>query len=395
MPLKILYHHRTQGRGAEGLHISGIVESFREMGHEVVVVSPPGIDPLMPKAVSSSDGPARSSGPLTAGWKWVAHHLPGFMFELAEMIYNVPSYFRLRRILARGKFDLVYERYAFFLLSGMVLARQFDVPFVLEANEVNGIEMRTRRQFFPRLCSRFERRLFAGCDAIHTVSSYLKQRIVESGIPAKRVFVAPNAFDIRAIEGSARSQSLVQKFGLAGKQVIGFAGWFSDWDRLDFLIDVVHGLKPAHPRIALLLIGDGPMVPRLREQVEQLGLAGNVIFSGPVPRSQVYEHIALLDVAVLPHSNRFGSPVVMFEFMGLKIPVVAPRLEPIMDVQEDGRTALLFDPLDKAQCLGAISNMLSDPPMGRRLASAAYNKLVGEHTWMRNAENALTSVGLR
>ena len=146
MPLKILYHHRTQGRGAEGLHISRIVESFREMGHEVVVVSPPGVDPLMPKAEPSGARGASSGSRLPSLWRWVARNLPGFMFEIAEIIYNIPTYVRLRRILAIGKFDLVYERYAFFLLAGMLLARRFDVPFVLEANEVSGIELRTRKQ---------------------------------------------------------------------------------------------------------------------------------------------------------------------------------------------------------------------------------------------------------
>jgi glycosyltransferase involved in cell wall biosynthesis len=395
MPLKILYHHRTQGRGAEGLHISRIVQALRELGHEVVVVSPPGIDPLAPKGETTSGHAGASPVGLASLWKWVGRNLPGFMFEFAEVAYNVPAYFRLRRLLASQKFDLIYERYAFFLLAGVLLARRFEVPFVLEANEVSGIELRVRKQSFPRICVRFERRLFAGCAAIHTVSSYLKRRIVDAGVPAERVFVAPNAFDVRAIADSGRSESLTSRFGLRGKQVIGFAGWFSDWDRLDFLIDVVHQLKPAHPSLALLLIGDGPMVPELRQQIERLGLVDDVVFTGPVPRAQVYEHIALLDVAVLPHSNRFGSPVVMFEFMGLKIPVVAPRLEPIQDVQEHGRTALLFDPLDKEQCVSAIAALLRDPPLGRRLAGTAYDKLLVEHTWIRNAEAILASVGLR
>ena len=45
MSLRILYHHRTQGRGAEGLHIRSIVGAARRRtrGHGP---SPPGIDPL-------------------------------------------------------------------------------------------------------------------------------------------------------------------------------------------------------------------------------------------------------------------------------------------------------------------------------------------------------------
>jgi hypothetical protein len=42
--MKILYHHRTQAKGGEGVHIREIIKSFRSLGHEVVIVSPPGID---------------------------------------------------------------------------------------------------------------------------------------------------------------------------------------------------------------------------------------------------------------------------------------------------------------------------------------------------------------
>ena len=45
-PLNILYHHRTQGRGAEGVHITSIVKALNELGHNVKVLSPAGVDPM-------------------------------------------------------------------------------------------------------------------------------------------------------------------------------------------------------------------------------------------------------------------------------------------------------------------------------------------------------------
>ena len=34
--MKILYHHRTLGDGAEGIHIREMVKSFRSLGHQVM-----------------------------------------------------------------------------------------------------------------------------------------------------------------------------------------------------------------------------------------------------------------------------------------------------------------------------------------------------------------------
>ncbi len=394
MGLNILYHHRTQGRGAEGLHIASIVEALQQMGHRVTVVSPPGVDPLSSQnSIPVGHGPARPPGGMQRLWSWVSRRLPNWLFELAEIGYNVPAWFRLRRALDGQRFDLVYERYAFYLVAGAFLCRRRGIPFVLEANEVSGIENRVRPQSFPALCRAFEKRLFARCSSIQTVSSNLKRRIVATGVPEARVQVSPTAFDIARIQGRQRSPELASRLGLDQRITIGFAGWFSGWDRLDLLVDVFAQLRREHPALCLLLIGDGAVAPDLKRQAQALGLDGHVIFTGAVPRAQVYDYISLLDVAVLPHSNDFGSPVVMFEFMGLKVPVVAPRLDPILDVQRDGETALLFDPLDTDQCRDAIDRLLRSDALRARLAERAYAMLLDEFTWRNNAGRILESVG--
>ena len=38
--MKFIYHHRTLADGAEGIHISEMVNAFRQLGHEVLVIGP-------------------------------------------------------------------------------------------------------------------------------------------------------------------------------------------------------------------------------------------------------------------------------------------------------------------------------------------------------------------
>jgi hypothetical protein len=75
--LRILYHHRTQGRGAEGLHIRSIVEALRDMGHAVTVLSPPGVDPLAAESDIPVDKTSVSTSGVQSLWKWVSRHLGG------------------------------------------------------------------------------------------------------------------------------------------------------------------------------------------------------------------------------------------------------------------------------------------------------------------------------
>lgn len=393
MSLRILYHHRTQGRGAEGLHIRSIVEALREMGHLVTVLSPPGVDPL----AAGSDIPVDKASVRTNGlqtfWKWMSRNLSGVLFEFAEIGYNLPAWWRMRKLLRTGKFDLVYERYAFFMVGGAIAARGRGIPFVLEANEVSGIPSRARAQRMAGLCERAERFVLKRCTGVLTVSSYLRDRILAKGVDGSRVKVVPNAFDLRRVDGRRRDDQLARDLGLADSVVIGFVGWFDEWDRLDVLIRVFARISEFRPELRLLLVGDGPVATGLRALASELALGSRVVFTGAVPRSKVLDYASLLDIAVLPHSNPFGSPVVMFEFMGLKIPLAAPKLGPILDVHEDRRSALLFDVLDETGMGATILELVDSPSLRSSIAEAAYRRLVERHSWSENARRILEAAG--
>lgn len=392
--LRILYHHRTQGRGAEGVHIVSIVHALEKLGHTVTVLSPSGIDPLG----VAGDAPVDKSAVQTRGmqtvWKWVSRYLPNALFEVAEILYNIPAAGRLERALKMQRYDIVYERYAFFLIAGAYKSSKYGIPFVLEANEVSGIRERARRQSFARLCGLFEGALFRRCRGILTVSSHLRERILATGVPENLIRIVPNAVDIEKFNGIKRDASLVKELGLQESRVLVVAGWFDKWDRLDFLLDAMARLVGRFPDVKLVMVGDGPVLADARVQAKKLGLAEYVVFTGAVARKDVLRYLALANIAVLPHSNEFGSPVVMFEFMGLHIPVVAPRLAPIEDVHEDGDTALLFTPLNLAEFVEKLGAALASTELREKMAGRAFEKLIREHTWEHNALQIIEAADL-
>jgi glycosyltransferase involved in cell wall biosynthesis len=375
------------------MHISSVVNALRTLGHSVTVVSPPGIDPLNPaNSIPVDKSHVRTRGIETL-WKLISKYLPNFLFEIVEILYNIPVHFRLKTILASQKFDLIYERYAFYLVAGAFLAHKRGIPFVLEANEVSGIPNRARRQTFVRLCGFFERMLFRRCRGILTVSSYLRLRVLALGVPAEQVRVVPNAVDIEKFAAVRRDAGLAERLGLRGGRIVVVAGWFDRWDRLDFLVDALAKLVVQFPDLKLLVVGDGPGLTEMRERVSRLGLDEHLVFTGAIRRREVLPYLRLADVAVLPHSSEFGSPVVMFEFMGLRVPVVAPRLPPIEDVHVDGRTALLFRPLDLAELVAKVAAYLDSPELRGEIAGRAFEKLAREHTWVCNAGHILSAAG--
>lgn len=391
--MRILYHHRTQGRGAEGNHIVSIVTALRALGHHVDVLSPPGVDPFDPKSSVPVDKAKTQTKGWSSVWKWASKHLPNFLFEFAEIGYNIPSYFKVKSAIRAGKYDLVFERYAFFLLSGALAAKRERCKFLLEVNEVSDIPGRARKQTFRALCRWFERRLFARCNVVHAVSSYLGDRVIRQRVDPATVVVAPNGFDVGRLKLSRSREEMRQSAGFdASTLVMGFAGWFDLWDRLDMFVEVFARVHNDHPHVRLCLIGDGPGAREAQQKAIDLGVADKVVLTGAVPRAEVYNYLQMLDIGVLPHSNAFGSPIVMFEMMALEIPLAVPRLAPILDVHANDSTALSFAPLAADQLRNCIERLVIDEELRTNLAHAAKQKLLVDHTWVKTAERILATL---
>lgn len=89
-----------------------------------------------------------------------------------------------------------------------------------------------------------------------------------------------------------------KKFGLENTFVIGNVARFELQKNHEFLIDIFREIKQLEPKAKLMLVGKGTRENIIREKVQQLGLADDVIFMGL--RTDVEKLMQVMDVFVLP-----------------------------------------------------------------------------------------------
>lgn len=394
---KIIYHHRTRANGAEGVHIRGIQSGFRELGYEIVDISLFQIQSETPtqQAISRQGGIKRSILNV------IASYLPNSLFKILEILYNLRTFMVGRRtlltlIIQHNSPELIYERYAYFSFAMAFLAHKYHIPFVLEANttcldyDVRAIRLRW-------LARKIERYVFHQATLLVVVSTYLKEKIrQEYGIPEQRIIVTPNAINPKEFALEEQSQATpqltrVQHFA-QGKIIIGFVGMFVPWHGLDFLlevfIDLLHHSSRNSP-IGLLLVGDGPIRPMIEEKIKAAALIDNVCITGIVPHGHVKYFLDRFDIAIMPDSNPFGSPMKIFEYMAMGKPVVAPAYGPILEIITHRETGFLFKPKDKDDCLGAIQRLIENPDLKNQLGRTARHLVLTKHTWQHNVEKIL------
>lgn len=385
--MRIVYHHRTQGRGAEGLHIMSIVRALERAGHEVQIVSPPGVDPRQTAGAPPVDKSQVKVSGVSRLWGAISRHAPQILFELAEIAYNFAAFPRLVRVLRTSGADLLYERNAFFLFAGALAARRCGVPLFLEVNEVVGFK-RARKQYLKSLARWIESKVFRSASALFAVSTPLVERASQYA-DRGRVHLMPNGVDPERFVPGADRARIRRERGHGDAVVAGFVGWFDEWDRLPVLLDVLHQVRDTHPELRIMLVGDGPVVPELKAKIEQYALHDRVILTGAVPRRDVPAYIDAMDICVLPDSNVFGSPMVLFEFMAMGKAVVVPDLGPIVDVVNHGSTAMVFPRGDFEAMKNLLCLLCDRPELRTELGATARGYILSERTWDANAREII------
>lgn len=233
--------------------------------------------------------------------------------------------------------------------AAMLAARRARLPLVVGAR---GSDLRVRDAVSRQLT----RPVLRGANQVLAVSQDLAEVAVASyGADADRVRVIPNGCDASLF--APRDQAGARHaLGLAGDaQVVLYVGRLVAEKGLLELLAAVRQLARTHPRVQLVLAGDGPMAATLRAAAADAG-APPVTFAGPLGPEEVARWMAACDLVTLPSYSE-GHPNVLVEALACGRPVVATRVGGIPEIvqADDG---LLVPPRDIPALAAALGEAL-------------------------------------
>jgi glycosyltransferase involved in cell wall biosynthesis len=152
---------------------------------------------------------------------------------------------------------------------------------------------------------------------------------------------------------------------------IGFVGRLVDQKGCEDLISAFGVLVAERAPVRLMLVGDGPMRPRLERRVRELGLAGRVEFLGLRPDGPAL--MASMDVVAVPSLfEPFG--IVAVEAMVQARPVVASAVGGLTETVEDGVTGRLVPAGNPQRLADALRDVVRSSEMRVRMGQAARHR---------------------
>jgi glycosyltransferase involved in cell wall biosynthesis len=161
----------------------------------------------------------------------------------------------------------------------------------------------------------------------------------------------------------------------SGPYTVTYAGHLYPWKGVDVVIEAMAALPDARLRIVGGHPGEHDHV-RLDRLARVHGVQDRVTLTGWLPPSSVASELAQAHVLVLPNtrtlvSERYTSPLKLFEYLAAGRPIVASNLHALGEVLRDNENALLVDPGSADALAAAILRLKEDPALAARISAQA------------------------
>ena len=208
----------------------------------------------------------------------------------------------------------------------------------------------------------------ADAAAVITRSRSLSEMLAAHGAPADRLHPIANGVDTRVFHGGDLTEARRQLDLDPNDRWLLFVGNLLPVKNPEFLLRAFARLSATHgPRLRLALAGKGPLRPRLEALAQELGLAHQTRFLGPLDAIDIGRWMRAADLLALTSVNE-GLPNVILEAQACGLPVVSTDVGGIREVLADPTTGLLTPAGDLDAWTHAADLLLRNPPDRTRLS---------------------------
>jgi glycogen(starch) synthase len=209
-------------------------------------------------------------------------------------------------------------------------------------------------------------------------------------LPAGKVDVIANGIDLREWTTTPDDVAAARQLYAGTSPLVLFAGRL-EWEKgVHTLIEAMPRLRRRFPGLRLVVVGKGSQLEALRSLAVKLRVSRAVQFTGWLTEGELRAVAAAADVAVIPSVYEpFG--LVALEAAALGTPLVVSDTGGLAEIVVNGETGLTFPPLDAAALADAVTAMLRDEVLSRRVVHEARDVLARDYGWPDIAARTVTT----
>jgi sugar transferase (PEP-CTERM/EpsH1 system associated) len=304
---------------------------------------------------------------LTKSWL-ATEQVVSLNLRSSRFSFFVPA---LLRAIGSYKPDVVHSR-NWGAIEAVLAARMAGVPVVIHSEHGYEIESLSRTP----VRQKWMRRLVCStADAVFTVSRELRGfHASQAGVRPEKIRVLSNGVDTQTFAPSRQSREQIRsELGISSADfVVGAVGRVVPIKDYATLIRAAGKLAEGGRNVKLLLVGDGPELPSLRELAQSLPSMGHR-FLAVGRRDDVSTLLTGMDVFVQTSLGEGMSNTVL-EAMASGLPAVVTRVGGNPEIVTPG-CGWLFDPGDVQHLSQLLLMLAGDRNLCARVGQAARSRV--------------------
>jgi glycosyltransferase involved in cell wall biosynthesis len=233
--------------------------------------------------------------------------------------------------------------------------------------------------------------------SVVTVTPGLMDRVdraMKSNRISRPLYYVPNGVDLGLFKASdVPMESAGERLTPPGSKTILYSGILSRSQKPENVIRAFKLVAEKRSDAMLLLIGRGDAEATVKEMIERTGLGDRVRLLDPVPRETLISYIRESAVCLVPlHENQVDALTTkFFEYLACEKPVIATSSNNLKEILSESGAGLFVSINDEASLASAITSLLSDEALGKRMGKQGRSYL--EKSVFNRSESVKTLAG--
>jgi len=234
---------------------------------------------------------------------------------------------------------------------------------------------------------RLLRRIGDGVDVVTYLTEYMRARLAGAYGPGPRFVRLPPGVDTTTFRPDVSGAEVRARYGLGDRPTVVCVSRLVPRKGQDTLIRAWPAVRDRVPGAALLVVGRGRDLPRLRRLVRRRGLDRDVVFTGGVPWAELPMHYAAGDVFAMPCRTRRGGldveglGIVYLEASATGLPVLAGDSGGAPEAVVEGETGWVLPGRSVTAVAARVSTLLADPAAARAAGEKGRAWVEREWRW--------------
>lgn len=299
-----------------------------------------------------------------------------------------------RRALVEGPYDVVHAHYWLSGMAGGILSERWGVPLIASFHTLARVKelIGDTEPAEPPVRTEGETYVINAAARVIASTELERAQLTELyGAAPDRVAVVPPGIDLELFRPEGRDAAR-RRMGFGAEPTVVFVGRLQPLKGAHVALQTMARLRRMVPDARLVIAGDDSPRgrgerARLRLTARRLGIGANVTFMDPLPHEELPTLYRAADALILPSaSESFG--LVALEASACETPVVASAVGGLRLIVRDGETGYLVPGRDPDGFAAALSRILADPRVRRRLGGNGV-RLARRYPWSATARGLL------